>query len=255
MELLIAVTILAVIVVIVGRVVNATTNTVAKGDSRIDADSEARLVFDRLAIDIRRMPRRKELYYGLAKDEGNDRFSFFSEVMGTGAGTSGMANYSIVNYQILSDRLGRAAAARAWSAPFILVSSPQKDEIHLDNDFIDIGPQVFRFEYTFLLKPQTPGGDVTFSNFPYHGGAGENVDDQRVNGMQDVAAIVVGLGILDEKNRAKVTGSNISTYVNALPDSSGTSDILRTWRPALDTLNENQPSQSVRIYQRYFYLN
>jgi len=260
LELLVAVSILAVLVGVVARVVSSASNSIVKSESYLDIDSEARLVFDRLAVDINRMIRKKDLYYGVEKKQGNDEFRFFSEVKGvsSAADAEKRSNYSIINYRVDGNgALARAVAARTWFQPFVLANGGNHDQIELgDSYFTVIAPKVFRFEYTFLLKG-SGGTAMQFSDRPYRPGEEEeeqeNLDPTRIRGFRDVAAVVVGLALLDEKSRKK--NVNITDLTARFPDSSGNSDILRPWRAVLNTLNQSEGEQNVRIYQRYFYLN
>lgn len=87
-ELLISVSILALLVVMISQLVNSATAVMTLGRKGFDADAQARLVFDRLASDFSRMARRSDLdFYG--KDtsagrpmNGNDQLAFYAAVPG-----------------------------------------------------------------------------------------------------------------------------------------------------------------------------
>ncbi len=256
LELLVAITILVILVTVVGRVVSSASNSIVRSESYLDIDREARLVFDRLAVDIGRMIRRRDLYYGISKNSGNDRFDFFSEVKGVSSGDA-RSNYSIVNYQVNNDyALTRAVVARSWFDPFILANDVNHNLIQLGGEYFTVmAPSVFRFEYTFLLKP-TSTGQMRFSNRPYHASEDEEegvYDPTRIRGFRDVAAIVVGLALLDEKSRMR--NVDISQLAAQFPDSSENSDLLKSWKEVAKGLNESEGAQNVRVYQRFFYLN
>jgi len=82
-------------------------------------------------------------------------------------------------------------------------------------------------------------------------------------GTQDIAAIVVALGILDQGSR-KIT-ANMTALAAALPDSlttNSTTLMKQDWDAAINSATFSQNAQiplaaaaQVRVYQRHFYLN
>jgi hypothetical protein len=108
-----------------------------------------------------------------------------------------------------------------------------------------VGPQVFRFEYFYLLK------NGTLSSSPWYTGSS-------VRGMQDVAAIAVVIAAVDPKSRGLLSNAQITTLAGMLSDYSGQGPgvLLSNWRTAIDT-NTDLPRSAIsgiRLYQRYLYL-
>src|SRR5258708_15572668 len=62
-----------------------------------------------------------------------------------------------------------------------------------------IGPQVFRFEYYYLLN------NGTFSDIPWQD------PDTSISGMQDVSAIVVDIAVIDPKSKVLLTDAQLAT--------------------------------------------
>src|SRR5205823_12596108 len=83
-EMLISVILLAFLVLFVSRLVNSAATITTLGNKRMDADSQARQVLDRMAVDLRQMLKRNDLDYYLKEptnlEPGNDRLAFFSAV-------------------------------------------------------------------------------------------------------------------------------------------------------------------------------
>jgi len=112
-----------------------------------------------------------------------------------------------------------------------------------------IGPQVFRFEYYYLLK------NGSFSTIPWISPLHNSVA-----GMQDVSAIVVDIAVIDPKSKLLVTDAQIATLAASLSDYATpmVPGQLRTnWQ---NTLNANttlpRPAISgIRLYERFFYLS
>jgi hypothetical protein len=150
-----------------------------------------------------------------------------------------------------------------------------------DNPFVPpvgevVGQGVFRFEYYYLLT------NGNFSDTPFDMSAGHT----GVNGMRDVAAIVVDIAVIDPKSRVLLTDFNYPQ----IPDIRGvalqlidwgkttcvgcptttqwqtTPGLLRAqWQNTLNgiingtiTINGKilpRPAiQGIRVYERYFYL-
>ena len=112
-----------------------------------------------------------------------------------------------------------------------------------------VGPQVFRFEYYYLL------GNGTFSDIPW-----DTATHNAVNGMQDVAAIIVDIAIIDPKSKA-LAGAQMAALAGQLADfSSGMApgQLLANWRSTIDanTIGFPLPALSgIRLYERFFYLS
>jgi len=119
-----------------------------------------------------------------------------------------------------------------------------------------IGPQVFRFEYYYLLK------NGSFSTTPWSTG------HTNVSGMRDVAAIVADIVVIEPKSRQLIDNSaqvpppndNITLLAGTLADYNGQAPgvLLTAWRNTLDANSIGIPRPAIsgiRLYERYFYLN
>jgi hypothetical protein len=134
-----------------------------------------------------------------------------------------------------------------------------------------IGPQIFRFEYYYLLKTDLLN-TVSFSVIPWNGSPGHT----NVSGMQDVAAMVVNIAVIDPKSKVLLsdttTPPQIAQVASQLIDwgTTGcvgcpsstqwqtTPGLLRTqWQNKLNGItNLPRPAISgIRLYERYFYLS
>jgi prepilin-type N-terminal cleavage/methylation domain-containing protein len=120
-----------------------------------------------------------------------------------------------------------------------------------------IGPQVFRFEYYYLTSA-TPAALVAY---PTTGFKDATLDWHAPNyiNIKDVAAIVVAVAAIDPQSKKLLTDAQIQTLVTSLPDysSGGPGALLAQWQGVLNGItNMPRPAiQSIRLYERYFYLN
>jgi type II secretory pathway pseudopilin PulG len=119
-ELLVAMGVLILMVVMVTQLTNSATSTVTNSGKLIDADSQARMVFDRMANDFSRMIKRKDVDYIFAKQAGNDAFFFYSEspsYYDVTPSNSEINSVSLVGYRINPGlQLERFAKGLLWDA-------------------------------------------------------------------------------------------------------------------------------------------
>ena len=270
---------------------------------------------------------------------GNDKIAFYSTVPGYYPSTGSQSPVSLVAYRInLQNKLERMGKGLVWNAvsflqtpvmfmPIPIASAvptpelpppaatptpsptPAWQEISSTGTWSDsevIGPQVFRFEYYYLLKGQTdpinPGTTYSpiFSDTPW---------DTRIcscpsptpaatptatpiatplpvatptppslcchvapEGMQDVAAVVVVIAVIDPKSKALLdtvdpTGAKLRRLNGAdgspplLVDFAAgmtPGQLLAQWRAVLDANTVGLPLPAIsgiRVYERYLYLS
>jgi hypothetical protein len=331
-ELVVTIGVLVLLVFLATQLLNSTAAITTLSHKRMDADSQAREVLDRMAIDFAQMVKRSDVDYYVKSaaaqplrnilQPGNDRIAFYSTVPGYFATVPAPAPtfttkspVSLVGYRINAnsaatsynkmERLGRGLAWNGFSStswtPVVFMPIPLASSLPSPSptttpvptptptpepsatptptatpawpdassattawpDSEVIGPQVFRFEYYYLLK------NGTLSDIPWNASA--NID---VNGMQDVAAIVVDIAVIDPKSRVLLTDAQIATFstpgnAHFLADyaSSMTPGQLRTqWQNKLNgIIDPNSPDfdatmprsaiSGIRFYERYFYLS
>ena len=275
-ELVLSIGLLLLLVLLTTQLLNSAATIVTLGHRQMNADSEARELFDRMAIDFAQMVKRADVDYYLkssttasdctlcTRQRGNDQIAFYSTVPGWSALTGAQQSpISIVGYRIhvspdtFSNRMERLCEGLIWngatsdrrgddrpaSVIFWAALNPWANASNTPFDIIS--PDVFRFEYYYLLK----NGDL--SSIPWY-------TISSVRGMQDVSAIIVDIAVLDPKSRVLLTNSDITGLAEELPDYGGQvpGGLLAGWRTALDA-NRTLPRpalSSVRLYERCFHL-
>jgi len=277
-ELLITIGVLVLLVLLFTQLLNSAATVTTLGHKQMDADSQARELFDRMAIDVMQMVKRSDIYYHLkastsatdcpsaecGTQPGNDEMAFYSSVPGyyaSGSSGSQQSSVSIVGYRIhmsadtLANRMERLGAGLIWNGvstsnlpntPIVFWTplSPWDGTIATTNTLDIIGPQVFRFEYYYLLK------NGNLSATPWY-------TSSSVRGMQDVAAIVADIAVVDPKSRVLV--GDLTTLAQRLRDYNGDAPgaLLAAWRNAIDT-NATLPHAAIsgiRFYERFLYLS
>ncbi len=269
-ELLVSMGILAVLVLLISQMFSSATIVTTTGNKQMDAEEQARAIFDRMQIDFTQMLKRPDLDYYLKQpttlQAGNDQLAFFSSVTGYSAGTPGPV--SLVSYRINSDataagygKLERMAKGLLWNGtstadiPVVFLPLLIKDTWPAaastsvaDADFDVAAPLVFRFEYWYLLK------DGTVSITPWNVPAGSTA----INGFQDVAALGVAIAVIDPKSKVLIDDTKLATLAGNLNDfqAGDTPGALeKRWQDAVNASTLPRPAlSSIRIYGRYFYL-
>jgi hypothetical protein len=262
-ELLVSVAVLTLLVLIASRMLDSAANLTAQGSKRMDSDSQVRPLLNRMAVDFSQMIRRSDVDYyvksSLDSEPGNDRIAFFCSAPGYYPATGSQSSLSLVSYRInagvtsAQNRMERLSKGLVWNGvsttniPIIFGLQAifnnwptATDATSTDADYELIAPQVFRFEYFYLLKTGA------ISNLP---GA---------NGLQDVAAISVVVAAIDQKSRILLSDSQVTDLIGRLKDfdpGQPSYDLTTTWQSTLDGIVDmpRVAISGVRIYQRYFY--
>ena len=187
MELMVTLSVFALMMTLLMQMVTTATKTSNNGFKHMDADTQARLVLDRIANDIGKMVNRPDVDYYFEKHTGNDQLAFFSEASGYYPDNTTLAQgdtASLVGYRINSKfQLERLSKGLVWNGAggvgdsmvylpqTISQTWPLVVDQGNDPDYQVIGSQVFRFEYCFLLHNSAKETDPPkLSNVPYYGG-------------------------------------------------------------------------------------
>jgi hypothetical protein len=302
-ELLVTVSVLVLLVLLFTQLLNNAATITTLGHKQMDADSQARQLLDRVAVDFAHMVKRPDVDYYLKSSLtgapdcttctaqiGNDQIAFFGTTSGYYPTPSYQSPMSVIAYRVNADpnsssynKLERMGKGFVWNGvsssytPILFLDSTTTPTTTIQNtwcqatisgtpsamcagtpdpDYEMIGPQVFRFEYYYLLK--TNG---SFSATPWDTTQGHS----NVSGMRDVAAIVVDIAVIDSKSKVLLTNAQIATFTtpgapNFLGDysSSMTPGQLRNqWQNTINGVTSlPRPALSgIRLYERFLYLS
>jgi hypothetical protein len=280
--------VLVLLVLLFTQLLNSAATTMSLGNKRMDADSQARQLLDRMAIDFDQMLKRTDVSYYVktgSAQPGNDQIAFFSAVPGYYTQAGYNSNASLVAYRVNADsnsasynkieRMGKGLAlngAYATSTPLLFLDSANTTTIQniwpaacypsctsnltfrTDPDYETAGPQVFRFEYYYLLSSSPSVGTANqLSAGPW--------SSTNTFSVKDVAAIVIAIAVIEPKSKVLLSNDQIAALAGTLPDfttGSAPGDLLTQWQNALNanTLGLPRPAISgIRLYERYFYLS
>src|SRR5436309_3626147 len=235
-ELVLSVGVLVLLVLLTTQLLNSAATIMTLGHRQMNADSAARELFDRMAIDFAQMVKRADVDYYLkssttasdctlcTRQRGNDQIAFYSTVPGWSALTGAQQSpVSIVGYRIhvspdtFSNRMERLCEGLIWNgatsdtradgrpASVIFWASLNPWATATNTPYDVISADVLRFEYYYLLK----NGDL--SSTPWYA-------TSSVRGMQDVSAIIVDIAVIDPKSRVLLSYSDITALAADLAD-------------------------------------
>src|SRR5215467_1264606 len=112
-ELVVSVGVLVLLVFLATQLLNSAATVTILGHKQMDADSQARQLLDRMAIDFAQMVKRPDVDYYLkssaasplrsVSQPGNDQIAFYSAVPGYYPPTGAPSPVSLVAYRVNSD--------------------------------------------------------------------------------------------------------------------------------------------------------
>ncbi len=292
-ELLVSMAVLAILVMLMAQLMSSAARTTTSSGQRLDADSQARLVFDRMADDFANMVNRKDVDFVFRKNTNNDEAYFFSSapaVTPTNAQPLALVGYRInSNDDKRKNQLERLGLGLQWDSspsdgPVFLTFAPGQTTAKTDSTLTGsrfqsiietsstdaayhvLGEGVFRLEFSFLLKPTNNQAATIYPSPFRHATNGTINNSTNTNGgLANVQAIIVTLGILDEKGRLFATNTSnnsedkLTKLAGNLPDA-GTTSLAASWHAVITNSNNwagipQVAAQQLRIYQRMFPLN
>lgn len=229
---------------------------------------------------------------GGAGDGVNDQIAFYTEVPGYFApsvSAAARSSASLVAYRVNATtlRMERLCKGLTWGGsaegmsmgflPVPLASPlpsplpspmptnppeplwPQAATQAADLDYEAVGPQVFRFEYYYVLKGRPAAGNAaTLSVVPWYATA--PLSYAAANGLRDVAGVGVLVAVLDAKSRLLVSRDQLAALAAQMHDVPATftepGKIEEQWMSAVNgSTLPRRVTAAVRIYTRCFYLN
>lgn len=267
-ELVVSIGVLVVLVLLFTLLLNSAASITTLGHKQMDVDSQARQLLDRMAIDFAQLVNRTDVDFfgkGTAAPNsvggamiGNDQIAFYSAVPGYYPATGSQSPVSLVAYRAnAKNKLERVGVGLVWNGvsstdtPIVflpltisatwpsatdLTASPTPEpraEV--------IGPQIFRFEYCYLLSSGnlsiTPPGNIS-----------------------GVAGFVVDIAVIDPKSKVLLTDAQVASLAGQLSDYAANmppGQLRNTWQ---NTVNANatlsRPALAgVRLYERSFYIS
>jgi hypothetical protein len=267
-EMLISVAVMVLLILLVTQVINIAATTVSHANKHIDTDTEARMVFDKMAADFRQMLKRTDVDYYVkgpvnynghgnghaygrriqTGQQGSDQIAFFSQVWGYDPSQlqNSPCPLSLVAYRVNGSdgtnnsaaylRLERMGKRLIWNStpqngnasnrpipifflPLTITTmapaavSPTTYDTNAAT-YETIGPDVFRFEYYYLLKT----GKITDVPFNTDSSAGPTYTSLAGIGLGGVQAIGVTIAVVDPASRALINAAGATSLFDLSSD-------------------------------------
>jgi prepilin-type N-terminal cleavage/methylation domain-containing protein len=234
-EVLVAATVFAILLALFLQMTSGASELTGRSKRRMDSLVDARSALDRVGFDLDQRVRDGTVPVLAEKQAGSDALTFYA------ASQAGNTNrpVSSVSYRVKDHLIQRGVQATAWSGTNVVAYNPSILTKPAEPDFDSLATAVFRMECSFLLKST------------------HSLSASPPASWDDVAAILVAVAVVDRREFAKLSSSDIDALASAFPDAVDGSPMLPAWDTALAGLNGIVPAQTaaaVRIYQRCFSL-
>lgn len=284
-ELLVSIVVLTILVLLLNQLFSGATTVATASTMHSEADDTARQLFTRMAADFSHMVKRTDVDYYIKSTSsgttslgttmpsypmtgGNDQLAFYSEVAGYSTTTDAQNTVSLVAYRVNSqgvpatpmpymERLGKALSWTAsnpgaiqpvaFAPQTILINWPAAtDPTATDADYEMIAPNVFRFEYYYVLRSGAT------STVPWDVKAGST----GLSGFKDVAAIGVAIALADRKTATLTSLTSLTGLAGKMRDFADDDKIgalESAWQNVIATSTLSVPIKNgIRIYGRLF---
>jgi hypothetical protein len=292
-ELAVTVGVLVLLVFFATQLLKSAATVTTLAHKQMDADSQARQLLDRMAIDFAQLVKRTDLdLYAkgtvapnsvggpMDATDGqtkNDRIAFFSAVPGYYPATGSQSPISLVAYRVNSlstsssyNKMERLGKGLVWNG----VSSTDNPVVFMP---LTIGPstQVPAGTWPAAVSPSLPdpngnyeviGPQVFRFEYCYLRANGTlsitpPLDGSSRADLSQIAAIVVDIAIIDPKSKVLVDNTKIATLAAHLedyvPGNLIPGRLCNNWQNTLnaDTTLPRAALSGVRLYERIFYLS
>jgi hypothetical protein len=243
---MVAIAVLAIMVILLEELFNNATTAVTLSTDHSESDEAVGQLFTRMAADFSHMVRRPDVDYyvkstspgvtsaGTASPaltmSGNDQMAFYSEVAGYATAADAQNVVSLVAYRVnvqggaatplpYLQRMGKALSWTSSDSSLIqpMVFEPQTlaqvwpaatDPSAADPDWEMISPNVFRFEYYYVLR------NGTTTAVPWEPALGST----GISGFKDVTAIGVTVALSDRQATTLETLNQLTSLAGSMED-------------------------------------
>lgn len=289
-ELLAAVSVMSILGLLVTQITLGVASGAKSSMQPVDSYAQARLVFDRLAMDLRNMPIRNDLEYQFGATPASDNVLLFFSLTGSNPDPGRPSNENrgagIIAYRIgldypkesesrpallrgskavywsgnmSKDHMGleQLSANAPWTPALLPVVNGTGTSSYPNGDYDVLAAGVFHTDLCFILREDytNPATGVTSKA----GALLASAPVKRLNGIDytdpsKIRAIVLGVAVIDLETRKLATASQLKALATEFPPMEDGRTPLETWsvlRTLNFTTNVVPPVRaSIRGYQR-----
>lgn len=233
LELLVSVAVLALIVAVVAQMVANTSLTVGESERRVSTAAQARMILDRLAVDLSRGLWRDGVPSDFIKREGNDEIAFHTTLRGYGPARREL---SAVFYETGTEGMVRGVRALDWDQ-MRFAPNPFPTLTAANSEIQVMGDLVFRMEFAVLNSE----GELV-------------ADPESVPGNNQ--AILVGLALIDPSTLTALGQGIREELAPLLPDARDGQTFAELWNPVIEGGGFDgvapRAASGVRVYERFY---
>jgi hypothetical protein len=256
-ELLVATAVLVLMIAMVGQLFNSATSVTTGSRKQLEADNQARMVFDRMALDFAKMVKRRDVdsimcKSGTGADVQNDSLFFFSEAPAyTGPGIKdNKSSVALIGYRInQNSQLERLGNTLGWDGTLQGSEDDAPGGIVFLSGSSVSGPTVIYGEQGRIADTWKTTIGKFDSNPPFVSGSSKDyhVLAESVYRME-VCFLVKDFNLEDANAGTKAVYSNFPMAVFHTNSAASTDSTMRAHSQAL----ESAPTSSVATGDRWF---
>lgn len=256
LEMLVSVAVLVILILIATQLINGASAITTVGNKHVDADTQARTVLDRVAVDFAKMLKRKDVDYYLkgptnyaghgnghgygnkvqTGQQGSDQIAFYSQVPGYYPASGAQSPVSLVAYRINGDstspaylKFERMGKGLLWNGVSTLRNNPTSPVVFSPVTLATPWPAATLNDGSGNSKDtdyETIGPQVFRLEYYYLLKSGKLTDvpwdtdagHTSINGLADIEAIGVAIAVIDPASRSLVSNASLYDLASDLAD-------------------------------------
>lgn len=267
-EVMIAVSILALLLILFSQLIGNVSKLTAQGRQRLDSDAAARIALDLIASDLGARLRRPDADFLIEKSSGSDAFFFHSEApafLGSGtADTVALIGYRVSGTNGL-ERIGMGYPMGSGSFALPTRLSTIVNTLP-ETAFQPLCKEVFRMEIEFMKrdgnfidKPPTraAAGKPAYT-YISNSGSLVQISASQLDDWDDICAMVITIACLDRDQQKLLSDTELTALAEAFQDAPASSNTRpgtfpwgeRAEKASFD-LRAKSASGAVRVYRRF----
>lgn len=282
-EMVATMAVLGLMGIFIVQTVDVVNKTTARSEGMLDTSSEARMVLDRIGLDLAGMFIRRDMDYVFQNYEPPDSadiMRFYSEVFSDSGNNNVDATFvrlSLVGYRVTTDGTGtdgKLALFRGVKGytyldnnfmglqfetetdPITNITSELINVKQIDSltngDYDILSPNVIRLDLAIIDGSGTLRSAIPQANL--HGGNRTSAD------IEDAKYLIVGIALIGPDDRMRLTADQLEDIAGELPNVSPGQTPFDAWKDFIDgsrSFTDIPPliANNVRYYQRAYPLS
>ncbi|MES2309510.1 MAG: type II secretion system protein [Verrucomicrobiota bacterium] len=260
-EMLVAIGVLTILGALIAQVISATSRGSHSSNQIVDSSGQARLVLDRLGMDLANMPKRTDMDYVFDAENKGDVLRFISQV----SAPRGDRGVALVGYQMQNDSENKPFLARGvhgyeWNEAGFMGITSKGTPVSLLSLTGDLGLSDSEYDALSLgvlkvaLSYQKKSDGKLYNKMPTYQSAGATLP-----ALTNLASLVVSVAVVDLETRKQLQSKEFEMIQQRLGNAPEGVTSLEYWSGVADDdfkhFSEGLPpnaAKAVRFYQRFY---